>query len=155
VSRCRAKTADGKPCKANARAGRKHCYFHDPKSAESRAAAQANGGAESRNRVGPAKTLGKNAAEVSITGEQEVIGVVTETVNQVRRGQIAPNVAHVIGQLLGVGLKALKQDEQDKKIAELDERTRPLQGLTVEQLLEIARAGRGAPPTTADDASPH
>jgi hypothetical protein len=155
MSRCRAKTADGKRCKANARAKRRHCFFHDPKSAESRAAAQANGGAESRNRVGPSKTLGKDAAEVGISGEQEVLGVLTETINQVRRGQMAPNVGHVVGQLLGVGLKALKQDEQDKKIAELDQRTRPLMGLTTEQLLEIVRAGRGAPPTTADGASPH
>jgi hypothetical protein len=84
-----------------------------------------------------------------------VLGVLTETINQVRRGQMAPNVGHVVGQLLGVGLKALKQDEQDRKIAELDERTRPLIGLNVDQLLEIVRGGHAAPPGPDDTAAPN
>lgn len=151
MSPCPTKKADGTPCRSRPRKGRTYCWFHDPASTEARAAAQANGGTESRSRVGPAKTLGKEAPEVELTGEQEVLSVLTETINQVRQGKMAPNVGQVVGQLCGVGLKAMKQDEQDRKLSELDERTRPLVGLTTEQLLEIVRAGRGGTPTPAAD----
>ena len=155
MKRCPGKTATGKPCRSPPRQGRKWCWFHDPKSAKARATAQANGGAESRNRVGPAKTLGKRAPKVDVSGEEPIRALVQETVDQVRRGSIAPTVGQVIGQLLSVALKALKQDETDRKLEDIQKRIRPLEGLTTEQLVEIARAGRGAAPTISAAAEPN
>lgn len=155
MKRCPGKTATGKPCRSPPRQKRKWCWFHDPASKEARATAQANGGAESRNRVGPAKTLGKRAPKVDVSGKEPIRSLVQETVDQVRRGEVAPQVGQVISQLLTVALKALKQDETERKVKELDERTRPLLGLSLEQLLEIARGGHAAPPATADAAPPN
>lgn len=143
---CAGKKAGGKRCGAKPRAGRKWCWFHDPASAEARAAAQANGGAESRNRVGPAKVLGKKAPPVDVSGEEPIRGLVRETIDQVRRGELAPNAGQVIGQLLTVALKALKQDETEREVAELKERVRVFEELTKEELLQLAR-GNGAAST--------
>jgi hypothetical protein len=155
VKPCPANTSDGKRCRSRPRKGRKWCWFHDPKSAKARATAQANGGAESRNRVGPAKTLGKRAPKVDVSSEEPIRALVQETVDQVRQGKIAPTVGQVIGQLLTVALRSLKQDETEKKVKELDERTRPFIGLKVEELLEIVRGGHAAPPAAEDAAPPN
>ncbi len=149
---CPGHKADGTPCRSRPRKRRKWCWFHDPKSAKARATAQANGGAESRARVGPVKTLGKRAPKVDVSGEEPIRALVQETVDQVRRGSIAPTVGQVIGQLLTVALRALKQDETERKVKELDERTRPLMGLTVAELEEIVRVGRAAPTPVGDPA---
>ena len=152
---CRAKTAEGKRCQSKPRKGRRWCWFHDPDSKEARATAQANGGAESRNRVGPLKVLGKSAPDVEVATQESVRGLVRETIDQVRRGEMAPHVAQVVGQLCAVALKSMKLSDTDKKLAELDQRTRPLLDVTKEQLEEIVRQGRGAPPPSPESDAPN
>lgn len=152
---CPANTSDGKRCRSRPRKGRKWCWFHDPKSAKARATAQANGGAESRNRIGPLKVLGKNAPDVEVASQENVRGLVRETIDQVRRGEMAPHVAQVVGQLCAVALKSMKQTDTDKKLSELDERTRVLKDMSKEQLEEIVRQGPGAPPPSPEDGAPN
>lgn len=152
MSPCPAQTAKGKPCRAPLVKGGRYCFFHDPEKAEARAAAQANGGAESRNRVGPTKTLGAKAPAVDVTTEGKVRELVQETIDQVRRGELSSNAGNVVGQLLSVALRALKQDELHKKVQDLEARFRPLEGIKPEVLEEIVRLGRASPVPEGDPA---
>lgn len=152
---CPGKKADGKRCKSKPRKGRKWCWFHDPESKEARATAQANGGAESRNRVGPAKVLGKKAPDVDVSSEGAIRALMSETIDQVRRGELSTHAAQVVGQLAGQVLKALKQDVTDEKVNDLDRRTRVLEGMSKAELMEIARSGDVDPNPKQDEAEPN
>lgn len=62
MRRCTFEKADGKRCKAPARAGGELCFFHDPKTKKARGAAQARGGrrrTRDRSKGGPKKASKK------------------------------------------------------------------------------------------------
>ena len=112
---CQAKTADGSACQAAALPGSDFCFFHDPDRAEDRQAAQSFGG--SRNRM---KTLDAGAADVKVESCQDVVRLISETINQVRRGQLDPRVANAIGYLANVLIKAVEQGDMEKRLEDLE-----------------------------------
>ena len=112
---CRAMTADGSRCKAAALTGSDFCFFHDPDRAEERREAQILGG-----RQGKARTLAEDEADLPIESSQDVVRLLSDTINQVRKGQLDPRVANAVGYLSNVLLKAVEQGDLEDRLAALE-----------------------------------
>lgn len=112
---CEATTTEGPRCRAAALDGSRFCFFHDPAKAEERQAAQAAGG-----RRGLARTLSDDTADINIENGQDVVRLISETINQVRRGQLDPRVANAVGYLANVLLKAVEQGDVEERLAALE-----------------------------------
>jgi hypothetical protein len=107
----------GSPCRAYARQGSGFCFFHDPNSTAERHEARTNGG---RERSRKAAVLPANTPDKALTSAAEVTGLLAETINQVRRGEIDPRVSNAIGYLAGVLLKAKDWDELEQRLARVE-----------------------------------
>ena len=116
---CQAVKPDGSRCQAAALRGSRFCFFHDPDKASERRAAQAYGG--SQNRM---KTLDADAPDVKVADCHDVVALVSETINQVRKGQIDPRVANAVGYLANVMIKAIEQGELEGRLADLERLTK-------------------------------
>jgi len=112
---CRAVKPEGSRCRAAALPGSGFCFFHDPAKAEDRRAAQSFGG--SQNRM---KTLAADAPDAKIADCRDVVTLLAETINQVRKGQVDPRVANAVGYLANVLIKAVEQGELEDRVADLE-----------------------------------
>jgi hypothetical protein len=112
---CRGKTPEGAACRAAALPGSDFCFFHDPDQADKRREAQAFGG--SQNRM---KTLDADAPEVKVEDCGDVVALISDTINQVRKGQLDPRIANAVGYLAAVLIKAASQGDIEKRIAEIE-----------------------------------
>jgi len=112
---CRAKTADGSDCQAAALTGADFCFFHDPDRAADRREANAAGG-----RQGKMKTLDPTAEDVNVESCQDVVRLLSDTINQVRKGQLDPRVANAIGYLANILIRAAEQGDHEKRIEDLE-----------------------------------
>ena len=112
---CRAKKPDGSSCQAAALPGSDFCFFHDPDRADERQAARSFGG--SRNRM---KTLDAAAPDIKIESCQDVVRLISETINQVRKGDIDPRIANAIGYLSNVLIKAAEMGDLEDRIEDLE-----------------------------------
>ena len=112
---CQAKKPDGTRCQAAALPGSGFCFFHDPTKADERRAAQSFGG--SQNRM---KTLDADAPDVKVADCRDVVKLISEMINQVRKGQVDPRVANAVGYLANVLIKAIEQGELEERLAELE-----------------------------------
>ena len=108
---------DGSRCRANARTERDYCFIHDPDSAEERGAARSGGGKERSRRL---TVLSADASDVRVCNAADITTLLTETMSQVRRGQIAVPVANSVGYLAGISLKALQRDDLEQRLARLE-----------------------------------
>jgi len=118
---CKAVTKQGKPCKAIAQSGSDYCFFHDPNKSDKHKEARQKGG---KNRCFPPTrtTLPKKTVDVVITSADDVISLLSETISQVRRGDIDPKVANSINQCANVILRAREQGDIDERIKKLAEK---------------------------------
>ena len=107
--------ADGSRCRANATTGSDHCFFHDPAKAKERAAARKAGGEKGR-----AAVLSADSPDVPLQSVADTVSLISETINQVRRGEIDPKVSNAIGYLTGILLKALEQGAIEERISALE-----------------------------------
>jgi len=114
---CRHIKPDRSRCRANARSGSNHCFFHDPNSVVDREAARRNGGIE---RSRKAAVLPADTPDRSLTSAADVSGLLAETINQVRRGEVDPRISNAIGYLAGILLKAKERDELEQRITRLE-----------------------------------
>jgi hypothetical protein len=112
---CQAANKAGTTCRAAALPDSDFCFFHDPEHEMERREAQAAGGRQSR-----VKTLPEDAPAVKIESCRDVVAILSETVNQVRRGQVDPRVANAVGYLANVLLKAVEQGDVERRLAELE-----------------------------------
>ena len=112
---CRAKKPDGSSCQAAALPGSDFCFFHDPDLADERREANAFGGRQNRM-----KTLDADAPDVKVESCQDIVRLIGETINQVRKGQLDPRVANAIGYLTNVLIKAYEQGDLEKRIEDLE-----------------------------------
>lgn len=114
-NQCTGKTSDGKRCRASAVSGSDFCFFHDPAKAAERRAAQSSGG--SQNRM---KTLAADTPDMKVEDCRDVVRLIGETINQVRKGELDPRVANAVGYLANVLVKAVQQGDMEERIAELE-----------------------------------
>ena len=112
---CHGTKTDGSRCQVAALPGSDFCFFHDPDRADSRREAQALGG--SQNRI---KTLDAATPDIVIEDCQDVVGLISLTINQVRKGQLDPRVANAIGYLANILVRAVEQGETEKRLDELE-----------------------------------
>jgi hypothetical protein len=115
ATRCIARKPDGTNCKSSALPGSNFCFFHDPTKAAERREAQALGGRQ--NRI---KTLDATAPDVKIEDCGDVVALISETINQLRKGMVDPRVANSVGYLANVLIKAFEQDELETRIERLE-----------------------------------
>jgi hypothetical protein len=66
------------------------------------------------------KTLEATTPDVEIEDTRDVVRLIAETINQVRRGQIDPRVANAVGYLANVLIRAVEQGELERRMAELE-----------------------------------
>ena len=112
---CAATKRDGAGYQAAALPGSPFCFFHDPAKAIARKKAQSAGGRENRMRTLPA-----DAPDVKVQDGADVVRLLSDTINQVRRGEIDPRVANTVGYLSNIVLAATSQRELESRLAELE-----------------------------------
>jgi hypothetical protein len=116
AGKCRDVKADGSRCRANAQRSSDFCFFHDPATADEREAARIRGGQE---RSRKAAVLPEDTPNAPLTSAADITGLLAETINQVRRGQLDPHVSNAVGYLAGILLKA-KQQDVEQRVARLE-----------------------------------
>ena len=112
---CKAETKAGEPCRAAAMPDSVFCFFHDPEREEERREAQSAGG-----RNGRLKTLPEDTPDVKVENCADVVGLISASINQVRRGEIDPRVANAVGYLANVLIRAVEQSEVESRLAQLE-----------------------------------
>ena len=112
---CQGLKLDGSRCQAATLPGRNFCFFHDPTKAEARREAQSLGGRQNRM-----KTLDPAEPDVNVEDCQDVVKLISRTINQVRKGQLDPRVANAVGYLANVLIRAVEQGEMERRLAELE-----------------------------------
>jgi hypothetical protein len=112
---CSGTTTDQTKCQAAAIRRSEFCFFHDPLNAEKRRESQAQGGRQNRLR-----TLGDSAPDLKIEDSEDVITLLVQTINQVRKGQMDPKAANAMGYLANIIIKALEQNNFETRIEQLE-----------------------------------
>src|ERR1700722_17831905 len=112
---CSAIKRDRTRCSAATIPGSEFCFFHDPEKAEDRRQAQSQGGRNNRM-----KTLPESAPNVRVGNSGDAIALISQTINQVRKGQIDPRIANSVGFLANILLKAVERDKLETRIAQLE-----------------------------------
>ena len=113
---CRYQSERGKRCRARTQTGAEFCFFHDPALGEERAAARKAGGvARTQKAVLPA-----DAPIRALRNAADVVELLGETINQVRRGELDLRVSNAIGYLSGILLSAIEKSSYEDRLASLE-----------------------------------
>ena len=112
---CTAKKSDGTDCHAAALPGLPFCFFHSPKHVAQRRDAQSRGGLANRM-----ATLPADVPDVKVEHGKDVVELLCQTINQVRRGEIDPRIANTVGYLSNIVLAATTQRDLETRITELE-----------------------------------
>jgi hypothetical protein len=112
---CSATKSDHSKCRAPALPESDFCFFHDPSKAEKRKEAQAEGGRQNRM-----KTLEDSTPDVKVEDSGDAIALISETINQVRKGRIDPRIANSVGYLANILIRAVDQDKLETRIEKLE-----------------------------------
>jgi hypothetical protein len=93
---CQHLKKNGERCNSISMSGSEFCFFHNPNRKKEIREAQRKGG-----RQGKIATLGEEAPNVHIKSVGDLIALLSETISQVRRGDIDPRIANAVGYLSG------------------------------------------------------
>ena len=114
-NKCSFVKENGLRCNAFSLKDSEYCFSHSPEHKEQKIAAVTRGGM--------AKKYSKVVlAPISIKEPQDIIMLLDETVNLVRKSMIAPSVANSVGYLCGVMIKSFEVINFDKRLTELENR---------------------------------
>jgi len=119
VGKCEWIKASGKGCQANAMAGSRFCWFHDPKKTGDRARARRQGGLQRGKQVA---VVSPDVPQVRLKRFRDVTRLLALTINQVRRGQTTSRVANTIGYLASVFFTCQEKVELDERLTALEKR---------------------------------
>lgn len=109
---CKKLKRDGRKCRGMAMEGSRYCFFHNPAAKNARTAAQQRGGRVNRAAVLPADT-----ADVRLESSGDIAILLAETINQVRKGKVAPKVASTIGYLASSLTKVMEATKFEERLA--------------------------------------
>lgn len=70
------------------------------------------------------KTLDATTPDVVVEDCRGVVKLISETINQVRKGQLDPRIANAVGYLSAVLIKAVEQGDLEQRIGELEALTK-------------------------------
>ena len=113
--RCRSKKPNGVQCEAKAMVSSDYCFFHCPEVAVERTKARRAGGCKNKAAVLPSET-----PDCPLSSGGDVILLIADCINQIRRGQLDPRVGNAIGYLSGVLLKAIETGNLERRLADLE-----------------------------------
>jgi hypothetical protein len=109
---CTANRRDGAPCAAQALAGNQHCFFHSPSAEHARARSRGRrqGGivVRSRSQIVQASDM----AAVELQTPRDVTTLLSETISQLRRGEIDAKSANAIAYVSNVALTSLQLEAE-------------------------------------------
>lgn len=114
---CRFRKKNGEICRANAQSENGLCIFHDPTRAREGRRARRNGG---KRRSQTAAVLHPGAPDHPIENSKDVVRLLAETINQVRRGQLDPRVANAIGYLSNIVVATLQHGPLEDRLSRLE-----------------------------------
>jgi hypothetical protein len=100
-------------CKANAVQGDSYCFWHSTKMKSKREQAVIEGGNS------PKRSYGRDD-EIKIANTRDVLLLIEQTVNDIRQNKISTRTANAVGYLAGIALKAIQQDDFDKRLAVIE-----------------------------------
>src|SRR5260370_4935813 len=107
---CCYKRDNGTQYKAHAQTANEYCFFHDPALQAERTAAQRAGGIASTSKRAPATVK-------PLQTPADVVELLSDTINQVLRGEIDPAIAYSIGHLAIVLLLTMEDTPQARPAA--------------------------------------
>jgi hypothetical protein len=113
---CQAKKTDGSSCKTAALPGSTFCFFHDPARQEQRTAARRAGGKSRRKK---AAAVPADTADLPLECVGDVVALLGQTINQVRKATLDVKAANAVGYLATVLLWALEGGELARQLEEL------------------------------------
>jgi len=117
ADKCNFRKKNGSHCGANAQPSNGLCVFHDPaKASEGRRARRAGGIARSRL----AQVLPSDTPDHPLGNTKEVSAFLSNSINQLRRGQLDPRVATGLGYLTNILLRALEQGPLEERMAKIE-----------------------------------
>ena len=94
ADRCQATAASGQPCSAPPRPGRPYCLWHDPEADTQRRELSRRGGQARSNAARARKKL-----PAGVLSNDELRGVVGQTIADVRSGKVEPGVGSSVASL--------------------------------------------------------
>lgn len=112
---CKHIKADGERCQAAALFDSAFCFFHDPDTTSERQEASARGGYNGRIRVLP-----ENCPNAEVQSAADIVRLLGETINQVRKGDLDPRIANAVGYLANVALRAIEGGDIEKRLTGLE-----------------------------------
>ena len=115
--KCEFQKRDGQRCGADAQSGKTLCVFHDPAKAATGRRARRLGGI---NRSHTVAALPPETPDHPLNNVHDVSLLLGQSINQVRRGQLAPRVATAVGYLAGILLSALQQGPLEERLQRLE-----------------------------------
>src|SRR5438445_4817103 len=96
AKKCQSRKKNGESCGADPQSGKGLCVFHDPAKAEDGRRARQAGGIN-RSRV--ATVLPPETPDDPLRSTTDVSTLLSESINQVQRGQLDPRMANAVGYL--------------------------------------------------------
>lgn len=117
----------GEQCGGFATTDSDFCISHNPSLAGAKLEAVKKGGAATSY-----EKLDLDLPEMVINNPTDVVAAATQTINELRSGQLPPKLASTLGYLLGIVLKAYE-------IANLDQRVEMIESVLIERRTAIKR----------------
>ncbi len=109
MNQCNFIKPDKTRCKAKAIQNDSYCFWHSEKMKEKRTQAVHDGGKS------PKRSYGRDD-EVAITNTQDVLKLIEQTINDLRRNKTSTKLATAIGYLSGIALKTIEQGDIEKRL---------------------------------------
>lgn len=113
--RCKFTKPNGDQCEANAMKDSVLCFTHNPAVAEKKKAAVSKGGKSPRRNHQP-------IGAIEINNTKDIVGLIIQTINEVREGTIEVRVANCIFYGTGHLIKAFEIIDLDERITRLEEK---------------------------------
>jgi hypothetical protein len=104
---------NGMPCGGFSIGGSVYCFAHAPDQTAKREDARRRGG-----QAGKVATLPEST--VQVRSIRDVVGLVEETINDVRAGRVDVRVANAVGYLANVAIKAIEQSDLESRLEALE-----------------------------------
>lgn len=99
-------------CRANATKDG-FCFWHSKQTEQQRDQAVMDGGHS------PKRSYGRED-EITINSTQDVLRLITETINDLRQNNASTRMANAIGYLAGIALKSIDQGDLERRLSELE-----------------------------------
>ena len=115
MTRCRQIKHNGDQCESQAITDREFCFTHSPEVENKRTEARQRGGQNGKKY--PDEPISQ---ETKIVNMQDVIDVLSDTINRVRMQNMSPQKANCIGYLLNVAVKAIEKKDLEARIEHLE-----------------------------------